>query len=493
MPQLPVWLYASLSIIVASLCGLIGVAVIPCMERRYYQHILQFFVALAIGTLAGDALLHLMPHSMMTFNSLDDQHTSMTYKGLVAAFGIIFFFVTERILAMVAEWRKRIHRRDDPPSRVRVMRDPDSISISQSLNGEKQCKHKYSSYPYCYDEIALETKDNHHHHHQHGTNSQTKENGMKVAHMVVSSPKINSLSDRTNEYPDTAQSLLNCRNHNADAHYHNDKEDAQTPDNNTVSTNLDDGSLDACGCEHKKTPENYTVILREHETKHHGHSHTHGHVHSPPKTLSAVAWMVIMGDGLHNFTDGMAIGAAFSNSIAGGFSTAIAVFCHELPHELGDFAVLLKAGMSAKKAAYYNILSSVLSFFGMIVGVYVGNTPEASAWIFAAAAGMFLYIALVDMVRIVKFIYFKWVFLARIIEIGFDLKYICFCFVLFFSQMPELTTAHNEHSAILQCFLQLLGMVIGVGIMLVIALYEHDLTNIFVDDQQQDFHSHHDH
>ena len=45
--------------------------------------------------------------------------------------------------------------------------------------------------------------------------------------------------------------------------------------------------------------------------------------------------MVILGDGLHNFTDGMAIGAAFSNNIAGGFSTAVAVFCHELPHELG--------------------------------------------------------------------------------------------------------------------------------------------------------------
>lgn len=45
--------------------------------------------------------------------------------------------------------------------------------------------------------------------------------------------------------------------------------------------------------------------------------------------------MVVLGDGLHNFTDGMAIGAAFSNNIAGGCSTAVAVFCHELPHELG--------------------------------------------------------------------------------------------------------------------------------------------------------------
>lgn len=306
-----VWIYASLSIIVASLCGLIGVAVIPCMEKRYYHHILQFFVALAIGTLAGDALLHLMPHAMSTVSKGVDEHTSMTYKGLVASLGIIFFFVTERILAMVAEWRKRIQKRDDPPARVRVMRDPDSISVNQSLNGEKQCKHKYSSYPYCYDEIALDTKDNIHQHHQHGSShgSVAKENGIKPSSTSPPKEKLcaKSLNDRANDYSDTAQSLLNSRNHNninaTDAYYRtNEKDDAQTPDNNTILTNLDDGSLDTCGCEPSKktlTPENYTIILREHESKHHGHSHTHGHVHSPPKTLSAVAWMVVMGDGLH--------------------------------------------------------------------------------------------------------------------------------------------------------------------------------------------------
>lgn len=120
--------------------------------------------------------------------------------------------------------------------------------------------------------------------------------------------------------------------------------------------------------------ENITVILRQHETDHHGHSHKHGHVHSAPQNFSSVAWMVIMGDGLHNFTDGMAIGAAFSASgAAGGFSTTVAVLCHELPHELGDFAMLLKAGMSIKQALFYNLLSSVLCVFGNIFGVWLGE------------------------------------------------------------------------------------------------------------------------
>lgn len=65
---------------------------------------------------------------------------------------------------------------------------------------------------------------------------------------------------------------------------------------------------------------------------------------------------------------------------------------------MGDFAVLLKAGMSARQAIYYNILSSILSFFGMCVGIYIGDTPETTQWVFAVAAGLFIYIALVDMV-----------------------------------------------------------------------------------------------
>lgn len=59
----------------------------------------------------------------------------------------------------------------------------------------------------------------------------------------------------------------------------------------------------------------------------------------PLKKINAVAWMIIVGDTLHNISDGLAIGAAFSeggsSGISGGISTSIAVFCHELPHELG--------------------------------------------------------------------------------------------------------------------------------------------------------------
>lgn len=71
-----------------------------------------------------------------------------------------------------------------------------------------------------------------------------------------------------------------------------------------------------------------------------GHDHHHHHHHHSPNidkntSIATVAWMVIVGDGFHNFSDGLAVGTAFSVSLTNGLTTAIAVFCHELPHELG--------------------------------------------------------------------------------------------------------------------------------------------------------------
>lgn len=456
-----VWVYAIASILGVSLVGLLGVAVIPCMDKHFYKHVIQFLVALAVGTLAGDALLHLLPHSMMTFSSEEEGHSSMTWKGLVAVLGIIFFYATERGLTMIAEWRKSIERQEKPSSRVRVMRDPDSASVNNVATDDKQCKHKYSSYPYCYDEIAMDTKEDHYHHHNQQVNSNLKSIQESLSPAPINNKKNNTYNSYNNsnkndhiDHNETAQSLLR-HNYNISDNYSgmNKENSCNNPDNTTLSTNLDEGSVENDKEKKLVREETYTIILREHESTHHGHSHKHGHVHSPPRSLSAVAWMVVMGDGLHNFTDGMAIGAAFSNNIAGGFSTAIAVFCHELPHELGDFAVLLKAGMSAKQAVYYNLLSSVLSFLGMILGIIIGDTPEASAWVFACAAGMFIYIALVDM-------------------------------------MPELTSAHSRQCALSQCMLQLLGMSCGLGIMLVIALYEDALKQIFTTAPSYSHHHH---
>ncbi|RXM99972.1 Zinc transporter ZIP6 [Acipenser ruthenus] len=143
------------------------------------------------------------------------------------------------------------------------------------------------------------------------------------------------------------------------------------------------------------------ILHHHHSQNHHPHSHSHHYSREQFKGagIATLAWMVIMGDGLHNFSDGLAIGAAFTEGISSGLSTSVAVFCHELPHELGDFAVLLKAGMTVKQAILYNMLSAMMAYLGMITGILIGHYAEnISMWIFALTAGLFMYVALVDMV-----------------------------------------------------------------------------------------------
>ncbi|ESO04228.1 hypothetical protein HELRODRAFT_99689 [Helobdella robusta] len=109
--------------------------------------------------------------------------------------------------------------------------------------------------------------------------------------------------------------------------------------------------------------------------------------------------MLTIGDGLHNFTDGLAIGASFAASNSAGLSTSIAVFCHELPHEFGDAALMLSAGWTWRMVLVLQSVAQLTAFIGLYIGVSISNSfDEAQMWIFSIAAGMFLFIALSDAV-----------------------------------------------------------------------------------------------
>nr|CAD7406647.1 unnamed protein product [Timema poppensis] len=111
--------------------------------------------------------------------------------------------------------------------------------------------------------------------------------------------------------------------------------------------------------------------------------------------IAPVAMMIIFGDGLHNFIDGMSIGAGFSQSLSTGLSMSIAIACEEFPHELGDFAILVNSGMHVKKALLFNFLSACTAFGGLALGIILGELQVN--FIFAFAGGLFLYVSLADL------------------------------------------------------------------------------------------------
>ncbi|KAF5908830.1 zinc transporter ZIP4-like, partial [Clarias magur] len=276
------YMYATLANIVICLVAMFGIVVLLCTScSGLFQLCIQFCISLAVGSLTGDALLHLLPtflglHVHSDGESEHANESMYTFKLLVVLGGIYLFYLMETVFSIIT--------------------------------------HKHSHH---------QEEENEPHHCDHG----------KVLQMYQKEKK-NQLSTSQADLVDGEKKLF------ADA-------EAEA-----------------------------TSLTREQRM---------------------LPYMITIGDGIHNFADGLAIGAAFSLSWRSGLATSLAVLCHELPHELGDFAVLLHCGMSVKKALLLNVGSALTSFIGLYIALSVSTDSTAQEWIAAVTAGLFLYVGLADM------------------------------------------------------------------------------------------------
>lgn len=124
----------------------------------------------------------------------------------------------------------------------------------------------------------------------------------------------------------------------------------------------------------------------------------HCHEKECPEHMTAGP-LILAGDALHNFVDGVVIATAFMNSTSLGIVTSIAVITHEIPQELGDFMILLESGYSRARAFTYNLLSSLTTFAGgLLAYFFLRYAHAASPYIIAISAASFIYIALADLI-----------------------------------------------------------------------------------------------
>lgn len=110
------------------------------------------------------------------------------------------------------------------------------------------------------------------------------------------------------------------------------------------------------------------------------------------KDIKVFGWLNLVSDGFHNFIDGLAMGASFATSLSLGLATSIAVAVHEIPQELGDFAVLVDAGFSRWAAVGVNLLSALPAIVGFCIGLPLSTAADAQPWLLAITVGGFLYI-----------------------------------------------------------------------------------------------------
>ncbi|TDG97386.1 hypothetical protein EPR50_G00225540 [Perca flavescens] len=313
--------YSTAAVLLITVGSMLGICLIffnSCQET--YTLILQLFVGLAVGTLSGDALLHLIPQILSLHDdtlSHEDEHFTEGKEYLWRILGIIAgiygFFLIERIFSFFVP-----------------------------------------SHGHGHSDLPLE---------------------------------------------------LNCN--------------GQSQRGKSIST-IQLGPVDDLEC---------TDVSPEHVDR---RSPSHQRQGVP-----LLAVMVIVGDSLHNFADGLVVGAAFSSSAETGMATTVAILCHEIPHEMGDFAVLLSSGLSVKTAVLMNFLSALTAFMGLYIGLFVSSEMEVQRWIFAVTAGIFLYLSLVEM-------------------------------------LPEMSRVKTDRPC-LMFLLQNLGLLMGWACLLLLALFEHEL------------------
>lgn len=137
----------------------------------------------------------------------------------------------------------------------------------------------------------------------------------------------------------------------------------------------------------------FSYILEEFLMWRHHHTPT-SDVH--PKSLG---YMNLIGDAFHNAIDGLIIGGAYLVSVPVGLATSLAVLMHELPQEIGDFAVLLYSGFTVRRAIGYNFLSSLMAYVGLLLAFLLGTYQDAfTGFLLPFTAGNFIYIAGSDLI-----------------------------------------------------------------------------------------------
>ncbi|KAF2363754.1 Zinc/iron permease [Trinorchestia longiramus] len=485
------WIGGVVSMFLIGFISLGCTMLLPALRRsRHYDQANHFLLSLAVGTLAGDALIHLLPHaismgekshfahsdhndnSMYLHDHGSSTHFKQALYGFTALMGIIIFLFLERLHNIRSGGKGHGHSHGGRPRRGSGSLSQHASGVNSTLPrnaslllsdtaidviglppsqkiGKKLSEHsKEDSFnntldgrgdaSRCFGGCPPQNRSSGGD--PNGNTDGASGDGVEAANCVSGgvargTSSTASTLQRDHHVLPVRRQPLKDRSGAAAAADMAERERLMNP--LSVAEKLE---MKPEKSEKHDDSSSVNIVLQEYHVSHHGHSH-HGHAHVSGRKDS-LRMMILMGEGMHIFMDGMAIGAAFATSLTGGIATAIAVLCHELPHKVGDFALLFDMGMTRKTALQMVVLMWLLSLVGMIIGEVVGSIEAASPWIYSFTAGIFLHLALVDL-------------------------------------LSEVSVKGGETcSAAGQILLQMCGMLVGAGIMLLIAIYEHDLHNL---------------
>uniref|UniRef100_F6X0G2 Uncharacterized protein n=1 Tax=Ciona intestinalis TaxID=7719 RepID=F6X0G2_CIOIN len=418
--------YGTAAVVVISMLAFVGILTFPTLNSPVFKMITQFFVALGVGTLSGDAILHIIPESAVDFcyfyihnitcllmtsqvlgihaHTPGEDHTddyTYLYKLVVVIAGLYLLYLFENIIKVV-----RLQR-------LQKERGPDfDMEATSNKHGHSHNIHQLNSST---SDQANQTDTDKQHDPLRQTSRLIKKFKKKYTKSKLNISIVLQASYDTESMIESKPIFCGNASH---AKVYEIIAPLQTEQHNRVSVNTFDQYL--------FHPLQYSKVI---SCKYPG--------------INSVSLMILLGDSFHNFGDGIAIGAAFGVNWVTGIGTSLAIFCHELPHEFADFAIYINNGLPKWKALFLNFFSACWCFVGLYIGLVLSDDTAVRQWLLAVVAGMFLYVSLVDIVS---------------------------CY------LHEMTEVRSNKPVIMFC-IQNFGMILGWVILFLIALYEEQLVN----------------
>ena len=346
-------------------------ACLPCLHRSnalLSDSILKVFVCFAVGGLLGDAFLHLIPHAI-------NPHS---------------------------------HSSSSPPSPfIAHLSSLLPFSLPSLTPSSSSHSHDSHSPSHSHTDSHASHDHGHSHGHSHGGEAEdTDARGQRAGLLVLTGMLIFFLIEKAARLRMSPSSSPSAHSHShgpAQAHNHKGgKEDAEVngegEEDGPAATVLRRRRTRNGSLRNVNSPSRSPSMSPPPEGRNEGTAKAQG-VGEGKSGVALVGLLNLIADLSHNFTDGLAISASFLSSPAVGVSTTLAVLIHEVPHELGDFAILMQAGYTLQQALWFQLATALGAVLGVAV-VWVGGGGEEGGmdWVLPVTAGGFIYVALTNVV-----------------------------------------------------------------------------------------------
>jgi len=381
-------MYSLVSAALVGLSGIFPLVVIPIEAGEALRKgaaancKLKLLLSFAVGGLLGDVFLHLLPEAWAHLDKLGGAHRGNIVIGCWVLTGLLSFMIIEKLFPENSDDDENDENEDDDDEDDEDEENTENSACEWSHSQQQQQQHHAGRL-----DCATTTR----HRHQQ-TNSVTHELSTLHNNTLVH----NGFTSQFNGH--TKNTLMHVANGKPANGLVELTENGKPAKNGLVKP------VQSNGCLLNGVSKVQGTGRQLNGAAHNGVKSTGAVTSVAPCIPAAVhhiktsGWLNLMANIIDNFTHGLAVAGSFNVSLKTGLITTFAILLHEVPHEIGDFAILLRAGFDRWKAAKAQLLTATGGILGAVAALSAESTELAgdrTAWILPFTSGGFLYIALV--------------------------------------------------------------------------------------------------